>query len=173
MKQVRCMYFARFQSACKRNVPQASMRPAWLVHNYLSRRSFHNTHALHCCTTALRSPLTKDTTIEMERLRHTAAAASSNASKAETSCSRQPDGRLEKSGPRVRVKEFEALKHARRLGPPVPTVHEFLPEEQTISLDFVEGDTLESVWPTLSESEWNQSLGSFDISSLRCARVDK
>jgi tRNA A-37 threonylcarbamoyl transferase component Bud32 len=53
----------------------------------------------------------------------------------------------------VRAEEFEDLNYARSIGLPVPAAHEFLPEEQTILMDFVEGDTLESVWPTLSESE--------------------
>jgi serine/threonine protein kinase len=111
----------------------------------------------------------------MERPGHVAAAASSNASTGRTNCSRQPDGRLKKSGPRVRAEEFEDLKYARSIGLPVPAAHEFLPEEQTILMDFVEGDTLESVWPTLSESEKEsiaRQLGQF-ISSMRSGRQDE
>jgi aminoglycoside phosphotransferase (APT) family kinase protein len=111
----------------------------------------------------------------MERPGHVAAAASSNASTGRTNCSRQPDGRLKKSGPRVRAEEFEDLNYARSIGLPVPAAHEFLPEEQTILMDFVEGDTLESVWPTLSESEKEsiaRQLGQF-ISSMRSGRQDE
>jgi tRNA A-37 threonylcarbamoyl transferase component Bud32 len=108
----------------------------------------------------------------MERLRHIAAAASSDGSTGRTTCLREPDDWLKKSGLRVRAEEFEALKYARSLGLPVPTAHKFLPEEQTILMDFVEGDTLESVWPTMSESEKEsiaRQLGRF-ISSMRSSR---
>jgi hypothetical protein len=70
--------------------------------------------------------------------------------------------------------KFEALKHAQSLGLPVPTVHEFSPESQTISMDFIEGDTLEFVWPTVSESDKDsiaRQLGQF-ISSMRSSCQD-
>lgn len=79
---------------------------------------------------------------------------------------------MKKSGPRVRVEEFEALKHARTLGVPVPAVHEFSSETRTILMDFVEGASLESVWPTMSESEKKsiaRKLGRF-ISLMRSDR---
>jgi aminoglycoside phosphotransferase (APT) family kinase protein len=60
---------------------------------------------------------------------------------------------MKKSGPRVRAGEFEALKHAQSLGVPVPIAHQFISEEQTIYMEHVEGDCLETVWPNMSEDE--------------------
>lgn len=91
-----------------------------------------------------------------------------------TTCSRDTDGRLKKSGPRVRDEEFEALKHARHLGLPVPTAHEYSPDTRTIWMDFVEGETLESIWPDLSEDDKKsiaRQLRDF-ISLMRADRQD-
>lgn len=80
-----------------------------------------------------------------------------------------------KSGPRVRDEEFEALKYARHLGLPVPTAYEFAPDTRTIYMDFVEGETLESVWPALSEDEkksFARQLGRL-VSLMREGRQDR
>lgn len=49
--------------------------------------------------------------------------------------------------------EFEALKYAQQLGVPVPTAYGFCSETKTISMEFIEGDSLEIVWSTLSSTE--------------------
>lgn len=80
-----------------------------------------------------------------------------------------------KSGPRVRLEEVEALKYARQIGLPVPSVHEFSAEKNVILMDFIEGDSLENVWPTLSESEKEslaKQLRQF-ISSMRSAHQEE
>ena len=72
----------------------------------------------------------------------------------------------------MRTGEFEALKHARSLGVPVPTALEYLPERQTIYMEYVEGDCLESVWPSMTEDEKKtvaQQLGQ-SLSLMRSTR---
>ncbi|KAF1851228.1 kinase-like protein, partial [Cucurbitaria berberidis CBS 394.84] len=55
--------------------------------------------------------------------------------------------------------EAAALRLATRLGLPTPRLHEIKQsscdgnDESTIRIDFIEGQTLESVWPTLSVEE--------------------
>lgn len=86
----------------------------------------------------------------------------------------QPDGTVLKSGPRVRMGEAEALKLAHSLGLPVPAVHQVrtvTEEHVEISMDFVQGDVLEAVWPSMTEAEKlqiAQQLGQM-ISLLRSA----
>lgn len=93
-----------------------------------------------------------------------------------TQCFRQADGRLiNKGGPRVRAEEFEALRHARQLGVPVPTVSEFSSDTRTIRMEYVGGELLEDVWPTLSDREkiaYAQQLGRY-ISLMRSDRKEK
>lgn len=74
----------------------------------------------------------------------------------------------------MRDEEFEALKHARHLGLPVPTAFEYSPDTRTIWMEFVEGETLESTWPDLSEDDKKsiaQQLGHL-ISLMRADRQD-
>lgn len=68
-------------------------------------------------------------------------------------CAGQLDAWMKKPGPRVSAGEFEALKHARSLRVPVPTAHGYVPEAHAISMEYIEGDCLENVWPTMSEGE--------------------
>lgn len=80
-----------------------------------------------------------------------------------------------KCGPRVRAEEFEALRHAQQLGVPVPTVSEFSSDARTIRMEYVEGELLEDVWPTLSDCEkiaYAQQLGRC-ISLMRSDRQEK
>ena len=98
--------------------------------------------------------------------------ASSDYASEQAECACQPDGRMEKYGPRVRTGELEALKHAQSLGVPVPIALDYIPERQTIYMEYVEGDCLESVWASMSEDEKKsiaQQLGQA-ISLMRSSR---
>jgi aminoglycoside phosphotransferase (APT) family kinase protein len=73
---------------------------------------------------------------------------------------RYPDNTVVKSGGKKRREsEAAALRVAAELGLPTPRVHEIKEggddenNEVTVRMDFVEGQTLESLWPTLSEEE--------------------
>lgn len=70
-----------------------------------------------------------------------------------TRCTHEPGGPFKKSSPRVRLEEFEALKYARQLNVPVPAAYEFCADTKTIFMEFVEGDSLEDVWPGMSDTE--------------------
>ncbi|KAF1916198.1 kinase-like domain-containing protein [Ampelomyces quisqualis] len=78
----------------------------------------------------------------------------------ESTIKRYSDNTVVKSGETNRQKsEAAALCLAARLGLPTPRLHEITRsscdgyDESTIKMDFIEGQTLESVWPTLSVEE--------------------
>lgn len=95
---------------------------------------------------------------------------------ATTRVTRDPlhENRITKSGSRARQEEVEALRIARDLGLPVPVVHDFglSPEGRyEISMDFIDGDCLETVWYGMTGEEKKtiaQQLGHM-ISLLRSA----
>lgn len=67
-----------------------------------------------------------------------------------------PDNTVVNSGEKTRRKpEAAALRLAAELGLPTPRLHaiEQRGDEVTIRMDFIEGKTLESVWPNLSVEE--------------------
>ncbi|KAM0714212.1 hypothetical protein Q7P37_009999 [Cladosporium fusiforme] len=70
-----------------------------------------------------------------------------------TRCTHEPGGPFKKSSSRVRLEEFEALKYARQLNVPVPATYEVCADTKTISMEYVEGDSLEDVWPAMSDTE--------------------
>lgn len=92
-----------------------------------------------------------------------------------TNCSRQPDGRLRKSSPRVRLEEFEALKLAQELGVPAPTPYEFSADSRTILMNFVEGDCLEDIWPIMSDVDKESLARQLRrvVSLMRSARQER
>jgi len=72
------------------------------------------------------------------------------------SVKRYQDDTVVKSGRRVHLDERDALELAARLRLPVPRVHEFkqtADAEISIRMDFVEGRTLEEMWPDMSMEE--------------------
>ena len=65
---------------------------------------------------------------------------------------RQSNNKILKSGSRVRIEEAEALKLAHGLQLPVPRVYEVCSSTDgaQISMDLIDGESLESVWPSMS-----------------------
>jgi aminoglycoside phosphotransferase len=68
-----------------------------------------------------------------------------------------PDSTVIKIGKRVTLDESSAMKVAAELGLPVPRVHEAgtgsVDGEIFIRMDFMPGERLDSVWPTMTEEE--------------------
>ena len=67
-----------------------------------------------------------------------------------------PDDTVVKSGKRIVLGEAEALKVAARAGVPVPRVHDVHTTRDGtgyIRMDYVHGETLEAVWPSMSAEE--------------------
>jgi serine/threonine protein kinase len=65
-----------------------------------------------------------------------------------------PDDTFVKSGKRIHLDERDALDLATKLHLPAPKVHEAYrtPEgDVSIRMDFIEGDSLEGLWPTMPE----------------------
>ncbi|KAH0593877.1 hypothetical protein MHUMG1_08199 [Metarhizium humberi] len=66
------------------------------------------------------------------------------------------DGVVVKSGKRLAVGEAEAMRVARKAGLPVPHVHQaktFPDGKSEIHMDYVQGESLDKLWPTMSVEE--------------------
>jgi aminoglycoside phosphotransferase (APT) family kinase protein len=67
-----------------------------------------------------------------------------------------PDDTVVKSGRRIHLEEKDALDLAAELNIPAPRVHEASTAPDgivSIRMDFIEGESLEELWPTMSEEE--------------------